>query len=323
MVKRCLGCGAVLQNTDKEINGYVPDLKFKICMRCHRLKNYGELKKEVVNKDNDTLIKIINENKKHVFFLIDILNISDEVIETYKEFKYTKTLLITKKDIIPKSIKDNNIIEYLRNNYNIEEDIYLVSAKKKENKNIIIKEMLNKGINSCYIVGYTNSGKSTLINSLLDNKIITESYLPDTTLDFLNIKIDDLTITDTPGFKYKKSIVDINSKLVKKVNCMKEIKTITYQTKENTSLVIENDLVISNFGINSITTYFSNDIKLEKKFNLDIKDFSSIFIPDNTDLVITGLGFINIKKACNLKISNKHLDIVSTRVSIFGGNNNG
>ena len=104
---------------------------------------------------------------------------------------------------------------------------------------------------------------------------------------------------------------------------MKEIKTITYQTKENTSLVIENDLVISNFGINSITTYFSNDIKLEKKFNLDIKDFSSIFIPDNTDLVITGLGFINIKKACNLKISNKYLDIVSTRVSIFGGNNNG
>lgn len=323
MVKRCLGCGAVLQNTNKEINGYVPDLKFKICMRCHRLKNYGELKKEVVNKDNDTLIKIINENKKHVFFLIDILNISDEVIETYKKFKYTKTLLITKKDIIPKSIKDNNIIEYLRNNYNIEEDIYLVSAKKKENKNIIIKEMLNKGINSCYIVGYTNSGKSTLINSLLDNKIITESYLPDTTLDFLNIKIDDLTITDTPGFKYKKSIVDINSKLVKKVNCMKEIKTITYQTKEITSLVIENDLVISNFGINSITTYFSNDIKLEKKFNLDIKDFSSIFIPDNTDLVITGLGFINIKKACNLKISNKYLDIVSTRVSIFGGNNNG
>ena len=204
MVKRCLGCGAVLQNTDKEINGYVPDLKFKICMRCHRLKNYGELKKEVVNKDNDTLIKIINENKKHVFFLIDILNISDEVIKTYKKFKYSKTLLITKKDIIPKSIKDNNIIEYLRNNYNIEEDIYLVSAKKKENKNIIIKEMLNKGINSCYIVGYTNSGKSTLINSLLDNKIITESYLPDTTLDFLNIKIDDLTITDTPGFKYKK-----------------------------------------------------------------------------------------------------------------------
>ncbi len=323
MVKRCLGCGAVLQNTDKEINGYVPDLKFKICMRCHRLKNYGELKKEVVNKDNDTLIKIINENKKHVFFLIDILNISDEVIETYKKFKYTKTLLITKKDIIPKSIKDSNIIEYLRSNYNIEEDIYLVSAKKKENKNIIIKEMLNKGINSCYIVGYTNSGKSTLINSLLDNKIITESYLPDTTLDFLNIKIDDLTITDTPGFKYKKSIVDINSKLVKKVNCMKKIKTITYQTKENTSLVIENDLVISNFGINSITTYFSNDIKLEKKFNLDIKDFSSIFIPDNTDLVITGLGFINIKKACNLKISNKYLDIVSTRVSIFGGNNNG
>ena len=322
MVKKCLGCGVTLQNIDKKKIGYVPDLKFKICMRCHRLRHYGELKKELVSKDNDTIIKIINNNKKHVFFLIDFLNISNEVIDTYKKFRYTKTLLVTKKDIIPRSIKDSSIIDYLRNNYQINEDIYLVSAKDSMNKNIIIKEMINKSLNSCYIVGYTNSGKSTLINTLLDEKVITESFLPDTTLDFLNIKIDNLVITDTPGFKYKKNIMDINNSLIKKANCKKIIKPITYQMKDNTSLLIENDLVINNFGGNSITIYFSNDINLERRYNYDLEDFSIIHVPDNTDLVITGLGFINIKKACNLKVSKKYFDTISIRVSLFGGLNN-
>lgn len=44
----------------------------------------------------------------------------------------------------------------------------------------------------------------------------------------------------------------------------------------------------------------SNDIKIERVFNnnkiLQDKPTTTIEIPDNTDLVIKGLGFINIKK---------------------------
>ena len=43
MTKRCIGCGAVLQNTNKTINGYTPKIENKYCMRCFRLTNYNDL----------------------------------------------------------------------------------------------------------------------------------------------------------------------------------------------------------------------------------------------------------------------------------------
>ena len=111
MIKRCSGCGAVLQTENSNLVGYVPDLKFKICQRCHKLTNYGEVIYSNVNKDNDKIIDIINKNKKHVFFLIDFLNINDEVINTYKKISSTKNIIITKKDNIPKTTKTTTAIK--------------------------------------------------------------------------------------------------------------------------------------------------------------------------------------------------------------------
>ncbi len=322
MIKRCNGCGAVLQTENSNLAGYVPDLKFKICQRCHKLTNYGEVIYSKVNKDNDKLIDVINKNKKHVFFLIDFLNINDEVINTYKKINSTKNIIITKKDIIPKSIKDNKIIDYLHNHYLIKEDIYLVSSKKRINSKKIINIMEQNNILECYIVGYTNVGKSTLINNLLEDKLVTVSNMPNTTIDFINIKVDNKVITDTPGFNYKLSILDLKDYLIKKVNCKNEILPKTYQTKENLSILIEDDIIIKDFGVNSITTYFSNDIKVEKKFNFNTAESMELEVPNNSDLVINGLGFINIKKQCKLKVNSKYLALITIRKSIFGGNNN-
>ena len=44
MNKRCIGCGKILQDQDKSSEGYTPNLKNEYCMRCFRLKNYGEKK---------------------------------------------------------------------------------------------------------------------------------------------------------------------------------------------------------------------------------------------------------------------------------------
>ena len=67
------------------------------------------------------------------------------------------------------------------------------------------KISLHKNSNNVFVVGYTNAGKSTMINKIIHNYTnrdshITTSILPSTTLNTLEIKInDDLNIVDTPG----------------------------------------------------------------------------------------------------------------------------
>ena len=46
--------------------------------------------------------------------------------------------------------------------------------------------------------GETSSGKSTLINNLLDTNLTTSKY-QNTTLDFIKLKYEDNTIFDSPG----------------------------------------------------------------------------------------------------------------------------
>ena len=59
MIKKCVGCGAVMQSDNKDLEGYVPSEKLEtstICERCFRIKNYGDYKNIV--KDNNSFINI-------------------------------------------------------------------------------------------------------------------------------------------------------------------------------------------------------------------------------------------------------------------------
>ena len=47
MIKKCLGCGAIMQMQDKNKIGYINEEKYmdaKYCERCFKLINYGEYK---------------------------------------------------------------------------------------------------------------------------------------------------------------------------------------------------------------------------------------------------------------------------------------
>ena len=67
MIKKCMGCGVIMQDQDKEGLGYTPNLKNEYCMRCFRLKNYGEIKlnEEVIESK---IINKVNKSKGLVKF---------------------------------------------------------------------------------------------------------------------------------------------------------------------------------------------------------------------------------------------------------------
>ena len=316
MNKRCIGCGAILQNTDKTKNGYTPKLENKYCMRCFRLTNYNDLTETETEKDNSKIIEVINNSSSFSFFLIDATNITRETVSIYQKIKTRKCLLLTKIDLLPANITVNKFIAI----YNIKEAVYPLSSTKKVNVSKILKIMDELNLKKAYILGCTNAGKSTLINTMLASKTITTSRIPNTTLDFINLYIEDKILTDTPGFVTTTTPFITDKKYYKKIDYKERIKPITYQTKENTSLLIEEIYRLSNFGLNSVTTYFNNNIVIKRDFKLN-EDYFETKIMANTDIVIKDLGFINIKKPCNLKISKNLEDLIEFRPSLIGGQN--
>lgn len=320
MTKRCIGCGAVLQNTDKAKNGYTPKLENKYCMRCFRLTNYNDLTETETEKDNDKIMTVINNSSTFSFFLIDATNITKEAVSIYQNIKTRKCLLLTKIDLLPANITVNNYINKFKNIYNIKEEVYFLSSTKKVNVSKVLKIMDSLNLKKAYILGCTNAGKSTLINTMLNNKTITTSRIPNTTLDFINLYIEDKILTDTPGFVTTTTPFITDKKYYKKIDYKERIKPITYQTKETTSLVLEENYRISNFGLNSVTTYFNNNILVKRDFKSN-EDYFETKIMANTDIVIKDLGFINVKKPCTLKISKSLEGLVEFRPSLIGGDN--
>ncbi len=330
MIKKCSGCGYALQSDNPHKLGYIPNINSKntLCQRCFKIIHYNDAKVASLKIDEEEILNVINNSDNHALFLIDFLNINKKTIKLFHKIKRPKTLLISKCDIIPYSFNKNKIINWLSDYYKIDNDIIFISALKNTNISTLINYLYAKEIKVAYLLGFTNVGKSSLVNSIvkyqdLDYKAITTSLIPNTTLDFMNIKINkDLTIIDSPGFLLNKNIYDNNDlDFIKKVNPKKFLKPITFQLKENTSILIEDKIRIDNLeNKNNLTFYLSNQLKLTKVYNnerLKNLKYKEIEIPKNSDIVILGLGFINVKKSCKVGIYISDLSLIEIRPSFF------
>ena len=316
MTKKCLGCGSTLQYIDENKEGYVDFKNYEkstLCKRCFRLKNYGEI--NLKHEDNTKFIDIlknIDKTDSLVLYLVDLFTLNNN-IENINKYLNNKTILvITKRDIMPKSINNLKLLDYIKklNIKNNIVDIVITSSKNNEGLdelyNKIKKYQTNKNV---YLVGNTNAGKSTLLNKLIKNysineSNITESIMPSTTLNQLNVILDKNTILiDTPGLIDEENIINyVDSKLLKRIIPKKEVKPKTFQLNIGKSIEIENlmrlDYIKGNK--NSFTTYFSNDLRVmqinisthtlnflnHKKYSFELKG--------REDIVINGLGYIKI-----------------------------
>lgn len=332
MTKECLGCGSVLQTTAPKDEGFVKSSvlsKADYCERCFKIKHYGEY--SVLDKkiDTDGIIRNINsDNLASVAILIDALNINDNIKKYIKRFKNKKYILITKKDILPKSLKEKKLIEYIKNNVCDTENIMCISSVKNYNIDNFLNKIKEDNVKRLYIVGFTNSGKSTFINHLLTsqmkNPMITTSAIPNTTASYITIKLDNkITIVDTPGFIDSNAVynfIDYNKTI--KLYPKKEIRVKTFQIRSGYSIVINDILRIDNLSkCNSFSFYMSDKLRYEKvKFkNEKLKILPSISIETNecTDVLVNGLGFIRITKPGEFKIYALDEKMISIRKSMI------
>lgn len=309
--KRCSGCGVLLQDQNLLQEGYTTSLENDVCQRCFRMKNYGEY--QVVTKSNDDYLKIlksVGETKDLVLYITDLLNLEENIEEIRNIIPNKMILVLNKKDVLPKSVKEEKLINYLKEK-NIEfEEVIVVSVNKNINIDYLLKRIkYYQTSKNVYVVGHTNAGKSSLINKLISNysentQELTMSPLPSTTLNLVKIDINDhLTLIDTPGLVDNGSILNrVDASMVKKISPKKEIKPRTYQLRKNQSIIIENLVRIDYVEgeKNSFTLFVSNDLKVKRLLNLfnndELKDKNKLTyeVKYDEDLVINGLGFVKI-----------------------------
>lgn len=332
MTKECLGCGSVLQTTAPKDEGFVKSSvlsKADYCERCFKIKHYGEY--SVLDKkiDTDGIIRNINsDNLSSVAILIDALNINDNIKKYIKRFKNNKYILITKKDILPKSLKEKKLIEYIKNNVCDTDNIMCISSVKNYNIDNFLNKIKEDNVKRLYIVGFTNSGKSTFINHLLTsqkkNPTITTSAIPNTTASYITIKLDNkITIVDTPGFIDSNAVYNfLDYTKTIKLYPKKEIRVKTFQIRNGYSIVINDIFRIDNLSkSNSFSFYMSDKLRYEKvKLKNDkLKILPSTTIETNecTDILVNGLGFIRITRPGEFKIYALDEKMITIRKSMI------
>ena len=307
-MNKCQGCGVLCENN--------------LCERCFRIKHYNDYK--VITKTNNDFIPILENISKSndlVLLVVDLFNIGDlSLIRKY--LKNDILLVLTKRDLLPKSVSFDKLFDY---DYGID---YIDKIIISSNKNYNFDELLDKinkykKSNNVYIVGFTNAGKSTMINKLIynysDNKTeITTSPLPSTTLNTIEINLGDLTLIDTPGLLSEGDIANyVSGEELKKIIPKKEIKPITYQIKGFQTIVVDDYLLIEANDID-LTFYVSNNLKIEryyKKINTNLK--KHVIEVNHNDIVVKGLCFIKTNKKSTLNVYTLDKVSVFTRRSII------
>ena len=249
------------------------------CQRCFRLRHYNEITD--VQLTDDDFLKLLHEVGDSDALVVNVIDIFDLMlcyprIATFCLRQWCP--LGEMKKYLLKSVKPSKISQWLMERAHEEGlrpvDVVLTSAQNKHAiKEVIDKiEHYRKG-RDVYVVGVTNVGKSTLINAIIqeitgDQNVITTSRFPGTTLDKIEIPLDDGSyIYDTPGIIHRHQMAHyLTAKNLKYVSPKKEIKPKTYQLNPEQTLFLGG---LGRFDFISgekqgFTAFFDNELKLHR-----------------------------------------------------------
>jgi ribosome biogenesis GTPase YqeH len=288
-IRRCFGCGAVLQDTNPKEPGYVPKDKFEssqddlLCERCFKLRHYSSFSASpYFNNDYVTILKKAKEEKALAVYVLNAFALQGSFLKGLGRFLPEKVLVvINKSDLLPK----NTNWEYLKAYVNkcLEEegikplDIIVTSASATSTANLeaLFADFEKfRDHKSVYLFGAYQVGKSSITNAFLlgytnsTKKMITTSPYPGTTLDVISIPLDNASyLYDTPGLYNPDSLVCfLEPELVKYVLPRNTVRPEAYQSKAGQSFVFSNFGRFDHVGgSKTVFTFFkSNDLAISR-----------------------------------------------------------
>lgn len=346
-MKKCLGCGAILQTEDISKKGYVKLITQDYCQRCFRLTHYNDLtidmKNAIARKDVLNAIKEING----LFVLVvDIMAIeaalSRDIVNVLKGKDVL--LIINKYDTLPANVNMKKIEAYLEEVVTIKMkginiiDILLTQKFDPGFKELFISTIKQLDYDEILFIGNVNAGKSTIINKLLEDNRLTVSRYPSTTLDFNQMNIEGYTIIDTPGLVDDYSMIMyikqdelknvlITDTLKPKIFQLYEVQSYfiegifrldVYPAKKNASVIfyVNNLLNIHRTKTTNADNYFE-----KHKDELDIcmtePMTKEIVLDGNCEMVVNGLGIISLKGVEKVVVTTQNKIDITIRKTVF------
>ncbi len=341
-MKKCIGCGVTLQNTEKKEIGYTPKLEADYCQRCFRITHYDDLTISLKQGiDSNEVIQKINQLDSLIVWVVDLFDFESNMIKNLNDYLVGKDIIFvgTKRDLLPETLSNEKLSEFIISRlktYNIVVKGIVITGelhKSIESYNNSIKE-LNYVIDyyrenrSVCVIGMANAGKSSLLNQFLHQNKLTTSRYPGTTIDLVKIDYDGYTIYDTPGITKEDTLLThLEESKLKQIVPNSFLKPTVFQLRKNQTISVGGFVRMDLIGCEnvSVVTYFKNDLyihrsKYENSDELWNTQFNQLLTPtlatladfktkiyqikDKTDFVIHGLGWICISgKVDEIKIS--------------------
>ncbi len=340
-MKVCSGCGAILQSTNENEKGYSPKLENDLCQRCFRIKHYDDLIKSFQNEfDNNEILNEISSEDRLIIWVVDLFDFESNIIDGLNRHLFNRDIILvgTKRDLLPETLGNQKLLNFVKSRlkyYGISVKEILFTGNYGYDGSDAVLDVIDYYRNNrdVIIMGQANVGKSTLINALLDTDLTISRY-PGTTLDLIEIKLDDFSLYDTPGLIKNNNIQYYLNKENLSLVVPSKVKNRNYQLKKDTSFIVGGLLRVDIFINNPTSVVFYNNESLnihrtniskanELWDNLDDKLFFPKTIGENKevsfsklnsnfDLVINGLGFIKFKNNIkSIKVYvNKNVDAI-------------
>lgn len=318
--KYCKGCGVRLQNEDEKAEGYVVREEMDYCQRCFRMRHYNSQTELNESVTEDKLFEMLAEEKGHYVWIIDCLDFESAIHSRFTEFFRNRrfSIIINKLDIFDDNISADRITEYIVNrlrNYKLTADNIILRGDRsfRDTFNAVFADS-KKNLILC---GLANSGKSTIINDILQTDVLTVNRNPSTTLRFNRIKYGEINLIDTVGLRLDSNIVShLSDSQLRTVVPVNVIRPSVYQLKGDQTLIIGGLVRIDVFNSDenfSAITYVSNLLDIhrgsqkmaEKNFSnpqfqpklSDSRKEKCVEVIDKNykrDICISGLGFVTV-----------------------------
>ncbi len=290
--KKCIGCGAILQNEYVDKQGFTKKLDNDYCVRCFRMMHYNEMPKILAkNEDYDKILGNALKKNSLVVLIVDIFDFSATFVPKILDYLRDKDVILVanKYDLLPKSTNVGKVVEWMlsmaQKQFFKVLAVHCVSSKK----GYYLEDLMNtidmfRQDRDVYFVGCANVGKSSLINALLKKfttktvDTISTSKVPGTTLDLINIPFfdDNKSFIDTPGLINEENILNkLMPQSYDKILPSSEINPITYQILEGNCVFISGLMVVDIIKAEglSVTCYFSRNILVHRTKSERINDF--------------------------------------------------
>ena len=262
-VLRCYHCGAILQCNNPDEKGYIlPEslnratpIQIIYCDKCFETMKAFNNSQLDQNVDQEVL-KILDDafaTDAYIIWVVDLFSfngtLNKEIADKVK--KLNVSVIGTKRDLFPKSVKDASLVNYLIERfsaYGIKPNSVrlLGTANKVDPKELIDAVNKVRQGHDVYMIGNNASGKTSIINKALKgfenktNRQIKTVKYPGTQVDVLEIPLSRSSFFyELPGISQDISVVTkLEKDVAKQILPKKDIKVSSHSMAPGDALMV-------------------------------------------------------------------------------------